>query len=115
MPSGVKARIAIFASGAGSNADKICTYFNSHPSIQVNLILSNRQEAGVIDVADRHHIDVKYISKKKINYSQKENTIHLQHNKHNFVHKIFSAIYTIVVYNRQMDITSYTKNIRKTR
>ena len=64
MPSGDKARIAIFASGGGSNADKICTFFESHPDIRVELIVSNKAEAGVLKVADRHGIESVYISKK---------------------------------------------------
>lgn len=64
MPSGVKARIAIFASGGGSNADKICAYFETHPDINVELIVSNKAEAGVLKVADRHGIESVYISKK---------------------------------------------------
>ena len=64
MPSGDKARIAIFASGGGSNADKICTFFETHPEIRVELIVSNKAEAGVLKVADRHGIESVYISKK---------------------------------------------------
>ncbi len=64
MPSGDKARIAIFASGGGSNADKICTYFETNPDISVELIVSNKAEAGVLKVADRHGIESVYISKK---------------------------------------------------
>lgn len=64
MPSGDKAQLAIFASGGGSNADKICTYFKSHPYIAVSLILTNRADAGVLQVADRHGIESVYVSKK---------------------------------------------------
>ncbi len=64
MPSGDKVQLAIFASGGGSNADKICTYFKSHPSIAVSLILTNRADAGVLQVADRHGIESVYVSKK---------------------------------------------------
>ncbi len=64
MPSGDKARIAIFASGGGSNADKICTFFDTHPDIRVELIVSNKAEAGVLKVADRHGIESVYVSKK---------------------------------------------------
>lgn len=64
MPSGDKARIAIFASGGGSNAAKICAYFETHPDISVELIVSNKAEAGVLKVADRHGIESVYISKK---------------------------------------------------
>ena len=64
MPSGDNAHIAIFASGGGSNADKICAYFKAHPSIRVNLIVTNRAEAGVLQVAGRHEIESVYIHKK---------------------------------------------------
>lgn len=64
MHSGVNAGIAIFASGGGSNADKICTYFKSHPTISVNLIVSNRMDAGVFKVAASHAIPTAYFPKK---------------------------------------------------
>lgn len=64
MQSGDKVQLAIFASGGGSNADKICTYFTSHPSIAVSLILTNRADAGVLQIADRHGIESVYVSKK---------------------------------------------------
>jgi len=64
MPSGDNAHIAIFASGGGSNADKICAYFKTHPSIRVNLIVTNRAEAGVLQVAGRHEVESVYIHKK---------------------------------------------------
>ncbi|HEY3387114.1 MAG TPA: formyltransferase family protein [Saprospiraceae bacterium] len=64
MPSEVKAHLAIFASGAGSNADKICTYFKDHPTIRVKLVISNKADAGVLSIADKHGIESAYISKK---------------------------------------------------
>ena len=63
MPSGDKAIIAVFASGTGSNADKICTYFHSHPSINVGLVVTNRASAGVFQVVRKHNIDCVYIPK----------------------------------------------------
>jgi phosphoribosylglycinamide formyltransferase-1 len=44
-----KKRLAIFASGSGSNAERICQYFLSHPNIQVSLIFSNNEDAGVFN------------------------------------------------------------------
>jgi len=44
-------RIAIFASGGGSNARKILEYFEDHDSISVNLIVTNRKNAGVLSHA----------------------------------------------------------------
>ena len=40
--------IAIFASGSGTNAQKIMEYFNNHPSIKVRLVLSNKGDAPVL-------------------------------------------------------------------
>ncbi len=44
--------IAIFASGSGSNAQKIAEYFELHPTIQVTFILSNKEDAYVIERAE---------------------------------------------------------------
>jgi phosphoribosylglycinamide formyltransferase-1 len=57
VSSGAKANLAILASGAGSNADKICSYFETHPDISVSLIISNRSKAGVLQIASAHGIE----------------------------------------------------------
>jgi len=44
-------RIAIFASGSGSNAQKIIEYFQENPEIEVSLVLSNNPEAYVLERA----------------------------------------------------------------
>lgn len=44
-------RIAIFASGTGSNAQKILAHFKTSPNIQVALIVSNKPNAGVLNFA----------------------------------------------------------------
>lgn len=49
--------LAIFASGTGSNADKICAYFRHHPSIKVSLIISNNINAGVLKVASAYGLE----------------------------------------------------------
>jgi phosphoribosylglycinamide formyltransferase 1 len=46
-----KQRIAIFASGSGSNAEKIIKHFTDHPSIEVALVLTNNPKAYVIERA----------------------------------------------------------------
>lgn len=46
-------RIAIFASGSGSNAQRIMEYFQRHPQIEVALVLSNNPKAGVLERAAR--------------------------------------------------------------
>lgn len=56
-------RIAIFASGKGSNADSLCTHLVNHASIKVELILSDRKEAGVFGVAEKHGVKAIYLNK----------------------------------------------------
>jgi phosphoribosylglycinamide formyltransferase 1 len=43
-----KTRIAIFASGSGSNALRLMEHFNHNPSAEVVLLLSNKIEAGAL-------------------------------------------------------------------
>jgi len=64
MHSGIKPRLAIFASGGGSNADQICSYFEKHPSVSIGMIITNNAKAGVIEVAKRHHVDCNIVLKK---------------------------------------------------
>ena len=48
--------IAIFASGSGSNAQKIVEHFAQHPTIKVSLILCNNPQAGVIQRAENLNV-----------------------------------------------------------
>ncbi len=63
--------IAIFASGAGSNAEKIIQYFSSGKTnsgsavAKVVLILSNKPEAGVLRIAAANNIPSLVIDKEK--------------------------------------------------
>lgn len=56
-------RLAIFASGKGSNAEKIIQYFENHTFIKVVLIVSNRNTAGVLAIADQYGIKSLLIDK----------------------------------------------------
>lgn len=51
-------KIALFASGSGSNAEKIADYFRGRPDVEITFILSNNPKAGVIERARRLHIPV---------------------------------------------------------
>ena len=42
-------KLAIFASGGGSNAENIIRYFNKHDTIRVAVVLTNNKNAGVIE------------------------------------------------------------------
>ena len=61
-------RIAIFASGKGSNADSLCTHLVNHASIKVELILSDRKEAGVFAVAEKHGVQAIYLNKELLTH-----------------------------------------------
>ncbi|ULT24599.1 phosphoribosylglycinamide formyltransferase [Sphingobacterium sp. E70] len=52
----MKKRIAIFASGSGSNAQKIMEHFKYSDEVEVALILSNNPDAYVIQRADNFEI-----------------------------------------------------------
>ena len=56
MSKSVK-NIAILASGAGSNAQKILEHFSNRMDIAVRLIVTNKQEAGVLNIAKVASID----------------------------------------------------------
>ncbi|MEO8582828.1 MAG: phosphoribosylglycinamide formyltransferase [Flavitalea sp.] len=58
-------RIAIFASGAGSNAEKIIQYFKNHTSISIQLIVVNVPGAGVISIAEKENIPFVIIEKEQ--------------------------------------------------
>lgn len=58
-------RIAVFASGAGTNAAKIVEQFRHHHSIRVSLIVCNKPDAGVLTVAVTEHIPHLIIGKEK--------------------------------------------------
>ena len=49
-------KIVVFASGSGSNAERIATYFSEKGFAKVNLILCNNPQAGVLDRAKRLEI-----------------------------------------------------------
>lgn len=49
-------RVAIFASGSGSNAEKICEYFKDHSEIEITIVLTNNPDAGVIKKVRKYNI-----------------------------------------------------------
>lgn len=60
-------RIAIFASGAGSNAQKIIEHFRYSKKARVTLIVCNKPSAAVLAIAAAEHIPVLLIEKEKFN------------------------------------------------
>jgi phosphoribosylglycinamide formyltransferase-1 len=64
-----KKRMVIFASGAGSNAQKIIDYFKEKTTAEIVLIVSNNPEAGVIEIAAKENIPVLLIEKNQFKES----------------------------------------------
>lgn len=60
---GEPVNIAIFASGAGSNAARIIEYFCGNAAIKISLIASNVPAAGVLTIAARNNIDTLLINR----------------------------------------------------
>jgi formyltetrahydrofolate-dependent phosphoribosylglycinamide formyltransferase len=56
-------RIAIFASGTGSNAAKIIDHFHHHPTIKIALIATNNAQSGVLKIAEKNDISTIFIEK----------------------------------------------------
>ena len=57
--------VAIFASGAGSNAQKIIDHFRTSDKIKIALIVCNKRGAGVLKIAAAENIPVLLIEKEK--------------------------------------------------
>ena len=49
-------KIAVFASGKGSNAANIIEYFQNHLSIEVGLLVTNSMKSGIIGLSEEHSI-----------------------------------------------------------
>lgn len=58
---------AIFASGEGTNAENLITFFKNDPRIKIKLVITNRDDAGVIQKAEAHKKTVQIISKDALN------------------------------------------------
>ena len=60
-------KLAIFASGSGSNAENICNYFSESSDIKVVLICTNREDALIVKRANKLNIPVYIFSKSELN------------------------------------------------
>lgn len=58
---------AIFASGEGTNAQNLITYFKNDTRIKIKLVITNRDDSGVIKKAEDHKKTVQIISKEALN------------------------------------------------
>ncbi len=65
--------IAILASGSGTNAENIIRYFKDHNKINVNLLISNKENAKALTRAKKHNIPVEVIPNKQ--WENPDNTL----------------------------------------
>lgn len=77
MKSSNLKRIAIFASGSGTNAENIVNYFTNKQGVEVNLILSNKKDAYVLHRAERLNVKSMVFSRDEFYKTDKIlNTLH---------------------------------------
>lgn len=66
----MKKRLAVFASGAGSNAENLIRFFARHSDAEIVLIVSNKSDAGVLQHADK--LNVPSIVFKKTDFENRD-------------------------------------------
>ena len=63
-------KIAIFASGRGTNANNIISYFSNINNIEVSLLVTNNKQSGVIDVGRNDQIPCIIINHNDLNHPE---------------------------------------------
>lgn len=59
----MKKKIAILASGEGTNAENIIRYFQKNEVVSIGLVICNRKEAGVYARVEKYEVPTLYLSK----------------------------------------------------
>ena len=63
--SKTKFRIAILASGSGTNAEEIFSYFKNHSSIEIGMLLSNNSGAYALERAKKYKVNSRVFSREE--------------------------------------------------
>jgi phosphoribosylglycinamide formyltransferase 1 len=58
-------RIAVFASGSGSNARTLMQYFEFHADAQVTLLVCNNPDAGVLEIARENGVETMLVDREQ--------------------------------------------------
>jgi phosphoribosylglycinamide formyltransferase-1 len=77
-------RLAIFASGTGSNAKKIIEHFKGHPAAEVALVVSNKADAPVLKMAASYGVATRVVSRASF-YNTQQLLEHLQAERIDFI------------------------------
>ncbi|HEV8512587.1 MAG TPA: phosphoribosylglycinamide formyltransferase [Cyclobacteriaceae bacterium] len=64
-----KIRLAIFASGSGTNAEAIMSYFQHHPQIEVGILLSNNPNAFALERSRKFDVPTRVFDKQQFRES----------------------------------------------
>lgn len=72
-------KLAIFASGKGTNAEKIIQYFDNEQLVNISLLVCNKEGAGVLDIAKAHGIPTLLINRET--FTQTEEYVQLFKNQ----------------------------------
>ena len=59
-------RIAIFASGTGSNANALMEYFAAKATIEIGCLISNKEHCGALEFAKQHQVEARVFSNESI-------------------------------------------------
>lgn len=77
-------KIAIFASGTGTNAAKLMEHFANNTAAQVSLVVSNKKDAGVLGIAAKYGVAT-LIIERVIFYESNQYLQFLQDQKIDFI------------------------------
>jgi phosphoribosylglycinamide formyltransferase 1 len=91
-----RARIAIFASGSGTNAEAIFSHFKNNKSIKVELLLTNNPYAGVLDKAKK--FDVKSMTFTKSQFGESNEVVEILR-EHQITHIVLAGFLLLVPKN----------------
>src|SRR5690606_40140144 len=83
-----KYKIAIFASGSGTNAEEIFKHFKSHPDIEFALLMTNNPEAFALQRAANYNIAAEVFSRAEFKEGERTKS-ELQ--KHGITHIVLDA------------------------
>lgn len=61
-----KKRVAIFASGSGSNAMNLINHFNGHTNTEISFVLTNNSNAGIIQTAKQESVEMIVLSNEDV-------------------------------------------------
>jgi phosphoribosylglycinamide formyltransferase-1 len=59
--------IAVFASGEGSNAENLFRFFSTSTKVKIKLVVTNNENAGIVEKAERYKKNLQIISKTSLN------------------------------------------------